>query len=88
MGSCGRSTELNLHAAFLQAADQVLVGIASRDVPVGVIDDIVQRHMASIRVKHGDDLRLGIPVGNITFDELELEKLKPGDRLRMPKRRC
>jgi hypothetical protein len=29
--------------------------------------------MASIRVKYGDDIRLGIPIGDVIFDELEVE---------------
>jgi hypothetical protein len=33
MGFSGRPAELNLHAAFLEVADKVLVGIARRDVP-------------------------------------------------------
>jgi hypothetical protein len=73
MGFRGRPAELNLHAALLEVADKVLVGIARRDLPVGVIGDVVQRHMASIRVKYGDDLRFGIPIGDVIFDELELE---------------
>jgi hypothetical protein len=53
--------------------DEVLVGIAGRDVSVGVIGDVVQCHMASIRVKYGDDLRLGSPIGDVIFNELEVE---------------
>jgi hypothetical protein len=29
--------------------------------------------MAGIRVKHGDDLRLGMPLGDVIFDELDVE---------------
>jgi hypothetical protein len=29
----------------------------------------MQRNMASIRMKYGDHLRLGIPIGDVIFDE-------------------
>jgi hypothetical protein len=73
MGFRGRPAELNLHTALLDVADKVLVGIARRDVPVGVIGDVLQRHMASIRVKYGDDSEFGIPIGDVIFDEQEVE---------------
>ena len=73
MGFRGCPAELDLHTALLEVADKVLVGIARRDVPVGVIGDVVQPHMAGIRVKYGDDLRLGMPIGDVIFDELEVE---------------
>ena len=73
MGFRGRVAELNLHAAFLEITDEFLVRIARRDVAVGVIGDVVQRHMAGVRVKYGYDLRLGMPIGDAIFDQLEVE---------------
>ena len=73
VGLRSRAAELNLHAAFLEVADKVLVGIARCDVAVGIIGDVMQRHVAGIRVKYRDDLRLGIPIGDVIFDELEVE---------------
>jgi hypothetical protein len=73
MGFRSRPAQLNLHAAFLDVTDKLLVGIACRYAPVGVIGDIVQRHMGGIRVEHGDDLRLGIPIGDVILDQLEME---------------
>ena len=29
--------------------------------------------MGGIRVEHGDDLRLGIPIGDVILDQLEME---------------
>jgi hypothetical protein len=51
----GRATQLYSHAAFLQISHELFVGIAGRYVPVGIVGVIVQRYVAGVRVKDGDD---------------------------------
>jgi hypothetical protein len=70
---CGCPAEFNLHAAVLKVSDEILVRITRRYVAVGIVGAIVQRHVTSVRVKDGYDLGLGIPIGNVIFDELKVE---------------
>src|SRR6516225_8772558 len=69
----GRTTQLDLHAAFHLVGDETLVGIAGCYVPVGIVGGIVQRHVAGVGVKYRDDLGLGFPIGDIILDELKVE---------------
>jgi hypothetical protein len=69
----GRATQLNVHPTFHQVSDELLVGIAGRYVPFGVVGAVVQGHVASVRVKDGDDLRLGVPIGDVVLDKLKVE---------------
>src|SRR5262245_34076208 len=45
MGLCGRAAKLNLHAALLQIGNEILVGVARRDVAICVVRRVVQSHM-------------------------------------------
>src|SRR6202171_6224120 len=64
-----RATQLNVHPTFHQVSDEFLVGIAGRYVPFGVVGAVVQGHVACVRVKDGDDLRLGVPNGDVVLDK-------------------
>src|SRR5262249_38938214 len=68
-----RSTQLDLHAALLQVRDEKPVGVAGRYVPVGVIGPVIQRRVAGIRVKDGDDLGIGLPLGDVILDEQKVK---------------
>jgi len=70
----GCPTKLDLCAALRQIGDKILVGVSSRDVTRGIIRIIVERHMTGIRVKHRDHVGLGVPFGDVPFDQLEVEK--------------
>ena len=48
------------HAALHRVRYKVRVGIAGRDVSIGIVGGIVQRHVAGVGMKDGDDLRLGV----------------------------
>ncbi len=65
----GRATQLYSHAALLQVSDELFVGIAGRYVPIGIVGVIVQRHVAGIRVKDGDDFGIGVPAGSVIPDK-------------------
>ena len=41
------------------------MGIAGRDVPVGIIGAIMQRYVACVRMKDRDNLRLGLPLSDV-----------------------
>jgi hypothetical protein len=69
----GRATQLYSHAALLQVSDELFVGIAGRYVPVGIVGVIVQRHVAGVRVKDGDNIGVGVPAGSVIPDKLEVE---------------
>ena len=43
---CSCTTQFDLHAALHQIRDKSLVRVAGRDVPVGIVGAIFQRHMA------------------------------------------
>jgi len=47
-----------LHTAFHQVSDKLLVRVAGRYIPFGVVGAVAQRHVAGVRVKDGDDLDL------------------------------
>src|SRR5215813_7183088 len=71
LGGC--AAQLDLNATSGQDSDQILVGIAGRYIPFGVVGAVVQRHVAGVRVKHGDKLGLGVPTGDVVPDELQVE---------------
>jgi hypothetical protein len=49
------------------------VASSSQDATVGVVRAVMERDVAGIGVKDRNDLRLGIPVRDVAFDDLHAE---------------
>jgi hypothetical protein len=54
MGTRGRAAQLNLYPAPLKVGDEILIGIPARNVPVGIVRPVVQRHVTGIGVKDSE----------------------------------
>src|SRR5262249_25771530 len=67
MGLCGRAAKLDLHAALLQIGNEILVGVARRDVAICVVCRVVQSHMPGIRMEDCDDLRGRAPARDVVL---------------------
>ena len=68
-----RATKLDHHAALLQIGNEILVGVARRDVAIRVVRGVMQSHMPGIRMEDGDNLRGRAPARDVVFDELEVK---------------
>ena len=68
-----RAAQFDFRTAFHQVSDELLVRIAGRHHPFGVVCLVVQRHVARIGVKDRNDLRLGVPAGDVLLEELKVE---------------
>ena len=62
--------QLDLHPAFHEICDKVLVRIAGSHHSVDVVGLVVQRRVTRIRMKDRYDLGLGLPFGDVFRDEL------------------
>jgi hypothetical protein len=69
---CG-AAQLDFHTALDQVGDQILIRIAGRDATVGIVRAVMQRDVTGVRVKDRNDLRLGVPTGDVVLDELHVE---------------
>ncbi len=56
-----------------QVCDELLVRIAGRHLPFGVVRLVVQSHVARIGVKHCNHLGLGVPVGDVVLNKLKVK---------------
>src|SRR6185437_6130670 len=73
VGTCGRAAELNLNVASLEVSEKIFVGIARRNVAVGVVGGVVQCQATGVCMKHRCDLGLCVPVPDLILDELKVE---------------
>ena len=73
MSLCSGTAQFDLNTTLHQVLDEFLVRIARRNISVSVVRLVVQRHVAGICVEHRDDVRLRIPIGDVTLDELKVE---------------
>ena len=69
--------KLDLHPAFHEILDKSLVRVAGRYIAVGIVCLVVEHHVARKAMKHNYHLGLGLPLGDVTGDEL---KMKDGRR--------
>jgi hypothetical protein len=51
----GRPAQFDAYSALHQVCQKVLVGITGGDVSIGIVGAIVQRRVAGVGVKDGDD---------------------------------
>src|SRR5215471_2006096 len=71
---CCSSTELDLHTSVHQITNKFLVWVASRNIAVGVIRLVMQRHVTSIGMKDHYNLELRLPTGDIVHYELKVKE--------------
>src|ERR1700759_4039814 len=53
--------------------DKILVRIAGRHIPIGVVRVVIRRHVARIGVKNRNNLSRGVPIGDVALNELKVE---------------
>ena len=63
----GRATQLNPYSALHEIGDKFFVRIASGHHPFGIVCLIIQRHVAGIRMKYGNNLVGGLPIRNVLW---------------------
>jgi hypothetical protein len=56
-----------------EVRNKIFVGVAGRNVTVGIVCAVVQCHVTGVCVKHGYDLGFSVPVGNVVLYQLEVE---------------